>query len=329
MKDPDELRAHIERRRLNPDSEDLTVVELKDGRVLERHVIPQRIHGKCVGSVITFRDITERVRYEEKMMFNHLVLENSGPMFWIDRAKLVVTYANPAACQHLGYPLDELLGMEITDFDVDFTPADMPALDEALKRSNKPVSFETRHRRKDGTIRNVEVTSFLTEAAERAMYIVTVKDVTRQKRAEQEKKRQQATLESLINSIPDRIFYKDLRRPLPGLQHCLCRRRWASRSEEISRLTAPRPVRQGNVADEMLRARQAVDGRCCASSRTSSGSPTRTASACCSKRRSLPCGTRRANSQGLHGHQPQHHRAQENRGGSAPRQGDRPKKPRA
>ena len=209
VKDPDEWHAHVERRRLNPDAEDLNVVELKDGRVLERHVIPQRIHGKCVGSVITFRDITERVRYEEKMMFNHLVLENSGPMFWIDRAKLAVTYANPAACQHLGYPIDELLGMGISEFDVNFTPADVPALDEALKRSNKPVTFESRHRRKDGTIRNVEVTSFLTEAAERAMYIVTVKDITRQKRAEQEKKRQQATLESLINSISDLIFYKD------------------------------------------------------------------------------------------------------------------------
>jgi two-component system sensor histidine kinase/response regulator len=130
-------------------------------------------------------------------------------MVWIDRAKLVVTYANPAACEHLGYSLDELLGTGITDFDVDFTPADVPSLDEALKRSNKPVTFESRHRRKDGTIRNVEMTSYLTEAAERAMYIVTVKDLTRQKRAEQEKKRQQATLDSLINSVSDLIFYKD------------------------------------------------------------------------------------------------------------------------
>jgi len=66
VKDPAGLLAHIERRRQNPDAEGLSVIELKDGRVLERHVLPQRIHGKCVGSVITFRDITERLRNEEE-----------------------------------------------------------------------------------------------------------------------------------------------------------------------------------------------------------------------------------------------------------------------
>jgi two-component system sensor histidine kinase/response regulator len=256
VKHPDDWHAHTERRRLEPNSEDLNLVELKDGRVLERHVIPQRIHGKCVGSVITFSDVTERVRYEEKMMFNHLVLENSGPMFWVDRASLVATYANPAACQHLGYTLDELLGMKITDVDVDFTAADVPALDDALKRSNRPVSFESRHRRKDGTIRNIKATSFLTKVAEQAMYIVSVRDITAQKRAEQERKRQQATLESLINSIPDRIFYKDVEGRYLG-----CNTAFAAGigrpAEEISGLTAydlyPR-----DVADELVERQQAA-----------------------------------------------------------------------
>src|SRR5438105_10166730 len=48
VKDPDEWRGHVERRRQNPDEEDFSIVELNDGRVLERHVIPQRINGKCV-----------------------------------------------------------------------------------------------------------------------------------------------------------------------------------------------------------------------------------------------------------------------------------------
>ena len=209
VKDPEALLAHIEMRQLNPDSEDLSVIELLDGRVLERHVIPQRIHGKCVGSVITFRDITERLRYEKKMMFNHLVLENSGPMVWVDRETRAVTYANPAACRHLGYSVEELLGMKVGDFDPFYGPEQAKYVVETIRRTGGSVSLGSQHRRKDGSLREVDLTIFLTEQADRAVHIVSVKDVTEQKRAEQGKKRQEATLKSLINSVSDLVFYKD------------------------------------------------------------------------------------------------------------------------
>ena len=210
VKDPDEWHAHCERRRLNPEAEDLSIVELKDGRVLERHVIPQRLHGRCVGSVITFRDITERMRYEEKMMFNHLVLENSPPMFWIDQDTGELSYANPAMCKHLGYEHFELFGMKISQYDADFRDDATENLGKSILEANGPVSFDTRHRRKDGSIRDVRVWAFKAEAANRRIFVLTVRDITAQKQAELEKRRQQATLKSLINSISDRIFYKDL-----------------------------------------------------------------------------------------------------------------------
>ena len=210
VKDPQEWHANTERRRLNPEEEDLNIVELKDGRVLERHVLPQRVHGKCIGSVITFRDITERVRYEEKMMFNHVVLENSPPMFWIDRDTGELSYANPAMCRHLGYEQHELLGMKISQYDAEFADDGTVSLEKHILQANGPVSFDSRHRRKDGTIRDVRIWAFKAEAAYKRIFVLTVRDITAQKQAELEKRRQQATLKSLINSIPDRIFYKDL-----------------------------------------------------------------------------------------------------------------------
>jgi PAS domain S-box-containing protein len=81
VKDPAAWSELVQRRRANLEDEDYSTVELKDGRVLERHVLPQRMGGKCVGSVVVFRDITERQRYEEKLLFNSLVVEGSGPMF--------------------------------------------------------------------------------------------------------------------------------------------------------------------------------------------------------------------------------------------------------
>jgi two-component system sensor histidine kinase/response regulator len=209
VREPSKWLALIEQRRANPDAENLSLIEMNDGRVLERHVIPQRSLGKCIGSVITFRDITQRLRYEEKMMFNQQVLENSGPMIWVDRDTHAVTYANPAACRHLGFTVAEMMRMHVADFDPFYGPKENRQVVDALDSGQRAVDISSRHRRKDGSLRDVDLTIFLTEHADRAVYIVTIKDVTELKSAEQAKKRQDATVESLINSISDLIFYKD------------------------------------------------------------------------------------------------------------------------
>ena len=208
-KDPADFLVRIEARRHNPNTEELHTMELSDGRVLERHVVPQRLRGQPVGSVITFRDITDRVRYEDKMMFNHRVLESAGPMVWIDPTSGQVTYANSAACAHLGYSVEDLLGLKSLDFDLDFGPDRLPALRETLKRSNSPVTFQSRHRRRDGAIRDVEVTIFLTQSANQSMHICTVKDITAQKSAERERRRQEDTFKVMINSMPDCVTYRN------------------------------------------------------------------------------------------------------------------------
>ena len=210
VKDPQEWLTHVARRRANPDDEHFTTVELKDGRVLERHVVPQRLHGRRVGSVITFRDITERARYEQRMVFNHLVLENSAPMVWVDPDTKQITYANPGACAHFGYAAEELIGLKVADIDPVYADEHKAMqLVEELARTGERTSLVSRHRRKDGTLRDVKLTIFLTQQGAQGMLIVSIKDITEQKRAEQEKKRHEATLDSLINSISDLIFYKD------------------------------------------------------------------------------------------------------------------------
>jgi two-component system sensor histidine kinase/response regulator len=211
VKDPQLWLQNVEQRRRNPDEEFFCSVELTDGRVLERHVLPQRMGGKCVGSVIIFRDITERHQYEQNTMFNHLVLQNSGPMVWLDRDSLEVRYANPAACEHFGYSSEELLGLKVADIDPIYADeAKTRAAIDELARIGRNMDISTKHRRKDGTLRDVDVTVFLTEHADRSMLIVRIKDVSELRRAERERQRQAATLQSLIDSIPDRVFYKDL-----------------------------------------------------------------------------------------------------------------------
>lgn len=64
LKQPERFIARIEDLFSCPQSEAFDVLELRDGRVFERYVKPQRIDGKAVGIVCNFRDITQRKRVE-------------------------------------------------------------------------------------------------------------------------------------------------------------------------------------------------------------------------------------------------------------------------
>lgn len=62
VKDPARFLADVQARKANPDVEQFTTIELTDGRIFECHVMPQRVRGKRVGSVTSFRDVTEQER---------------------------------------------------------------------------------------------------------------------------------------------------------------------------------------------------------------------------------------------------------------------------
>ncbi len=113
-------------------------------------------------------------------------------VFWIGPdARL--HYVNDATCRSLGYSRQELLSMTVHDFDPNYTPQVWPGHWEELKRRGS-LTFETRHRRKDGQVFPVEVTANYVEYRGREYNIAFARDISERKRTEEEKQRLQAQL---------------------------------------------------------------------------------------------------------------------------------------
>ena len=135
----------------------------KDGSLVwgELVISLQRDAAGAPGYLIAIiQDISQRKRLEEALResekrFRTFVDHATDAFFLLDDRHVVLD-VNRQACQSLGYTRDELVGMTPPDFDPDVTPANIEEINRKLN-AGETVAFESRHRRKDGTVFPVEV----------------------------------------------------------------------------------------------------------------------------------------------------------------------------
>ncbi len=157
-------------------------------RAGERRVISwtntylRNLLGEVIGMTSLGEDVTERKRVvrelrnsEEKyrLLFN----SNPQPMWVYDIETLRIVAVNDAAVSHYGYSQEEFLSMTVADIR---PPEDVPLLLDTLAASIDGLDRAGiwRHRRKDGSIIRVEITTHTILFENRRAKIVLAHDVT-------------------------------------------------------------------------------------------------------------------------------------------------------
>jgi PAS domain S-box-containing protein len=118
---------------------------------------------------------------------------------------------NPAYARMHGYTVDEMRDMSILDVLTPESRKRVPAMIEKIHETGH-CQFEAKHVRKDGTIFPVWVDSTaIKDSTGKVLFrAVNVMDISDRKRSEKILDIEQTLMNNLMNSIPDKIYFKDL-----------------------------------------------------------------------------------------------------------------------
>ncbi len=122
-----------------------------------------------------------------------------------------VTLASDSFCRMLGYTQEELEGMHLSAWEAKFSPEERARiLREALDRpTGEMLRFETLHRRKDGSVFPVEITSTSFSLEGDRYTFNSSRDISARVAREQENLDLREDLEGTLTALPDLLFEVD------------------------------------------------------------------------------------------------------------------------
>ena len=160
------------------------------------------LQGRLV-RVVAVRDITARKRAEEALgRFELLAADSRDIILFMDRDGRIIE-ANEAAERAYGYTRDELLGLTIADLRAAQTQAAIaPQMTEADERG---ILFESLHRRRDGSVFPVEVSSRGATVGGRRTLVSIIRDIAERKGVEDALRASEERYRSIVELATERL----------------------------------------------------------------------------------------------------------------------------
>ncbi len=157
--------------------------------------------------IITVADIGEQHQLEQSLREESLrrsaLMEASRDGIVIVNQQHRVVDANARFAEMLGYSVDEVVGMQTWQYEANLSEEQIRAEFSDLSRANLVV--ETRHRRRDGTVFDVEVGLSGAMVAGEAAVLCVCRDISDRKRADRALRQSEEKFRQAFETSPDPI----------------------------------------------------------------------------------------------------------------------------
>src|SRR3972149_6135040 len=159
---------------------------------------------------------------EELKLFKDLINQSNDAIFVVDPATSHFLDVNNKACSSLGYSLDELLNMRVTD--IEAIVPDVFLWKDHVKevKANGYMVLEGEHKRKDGTTFPVWVNvKYLTH--DKKDYMVAIaRDITKRKQAEKEIREREEQQRIILQTSMDSFWLIDTKGRILDVNEAYC-----------------------------------------------------------------------------------------------------------
>jgi two-component system sensor histidine kinase/response regulator len=175
--------------------------------------------GTLIGVLGVAHDITAARQAQAALQEAHerrrLLMDTSLDGIAIINQDHWIIEANPRFAEMLGYSQGELLGLRTWDIDAQVSEAEVRERFADLSTIN--ATFESRHRRKDGSIYDVEISASGTTVDGAKIVLTVCRDISERKRAESVLKESEARFHTLFDNMIEGAALHELVTDAQGL----------------------------------------------------------------------------------------------------------------